>query len=187
MVVSHCLDTNLLVYAFSKAPRDAAKKRIARDWLSREDWGVTVQVLQEFYVNAVRAPHGLGHDDALALIEEIASSRPVAAIDIPLMRHALQLKSRYRISYWDAAAHPDARRAPDQLLLRRGEPRDPVRHLRIGPPGRAGARGGAAIGVAVRAGSAGRPRVAGGDVCGVRQMVTAHHTDANGLSTRTPP
>ena len=117
MAASHCLDTNLLVYAFSKAPRDAAKKRIARDWLSREDWGVTVQVLQEFYVNAVRAPHDLGHDDALALIEEIASSRPVATIDMPLMRHALQLKSRYRISYWDAAVVAGARRLGASVLV----------------------------------------------------------------------
>ena len=117
MLVSHCLDTNLLVYAFSKVSRDAAKKRIARDWLSREDWGVTVQVLQEFYVNAVRAPHDLGHDDALALIEEIASSRPVATIDMPLMRHALQLKSRYRISYWDAAVVAGARRLGASVLV----------------------------------------------------------------------
>src|SRR4051812_36871889 len=102
MPVAHCLDTNLLLYAFSKAPRDAAKTRIAREWINREDWGVTVQVLQEFYVNAVRAPSELVHEDALAMIEEIASSRPVVAIDVPLMRHALQLKSRYRISYWDA-------------------------------------------------------------------------------------
>ena len=117
MLVSHCLDTNLLVYAFSKVSRDAAKKRIARDWLSREDWGVTVQVLQEFYVNAVRAPHDLGHDDALALIEEIASSRPVATIDMPLMRHALQLKSRYRISYCDAAVVAGARRLGASVLV----------------------------------------------------------------------
>lgn len=68
MAVSHCLDTNVLVYAFSKAPRDAAKTRIARDWINREGWGVSVQVLQEFYVNAVRASHELSHDDALAMI-----------------------------------------------------------------------------------------------------------------------
>lgn len=102
MAVSHCLDTNVLVYAFSKAPRDAVKGRIARDWISREDWGVTMQVLQEFYVNAVRVPDALRHDDAPAMIEEIASSRPVAATDLPLMRHTLLLKSRYGIAYWDA-------------------------------------------------------------------------------------
>ena len=117
MAVSHCFDTNLLVYAFSKASRDAAKTRIARDWINREDWGVTVQVLQEFYVNAVRAPHELSHDDALAMIEEIASSRPVIAIDLPLVRHALQLKSRYGIAYWDAAVVAGAHRLGASVLV----------------------------------------------------------------------
>ena len=112
MAIRYRLDTNVLVYAFSKAPKDAAKMRLARDWIAREDWGVTVQVLQEFYVNAVRVPHELGHDDALAIIEEIAHSRPVAVIDLPLVRHALQLRvrgkevqalvQRYRISAPDA-------------------------------------------------------------------------------------
>ncbi len=114
---SHCLDTNVLLYAFSTAPRDAAKANIARDWISREDWGVPVQVLQEFYVNAVRAPGALSHDDALAMIEEIASSRPVAATDLPLMRHALQLKDRYGIAYWDAAVVAGARRLGASVLV----------------------------------------------------------------------
>ena len=114
---SHCLDTNVLLYAFSTAPRDAAKANIARDWISREDWGVPVQVLQEFYVNAVRAPGALSHDDALAMIEEIASSRPVAATDLPLMRHALQLKNRYGIAYWDAAVVAGARRLGASVLV----------------------------------------------------------------------
>jgi len=55
MAVAHCLDSNVLVYAFSKAPRDAAKARVAREWISREDWGASVQILQEFYVNAGQA------------------------------------------------------------------------------------------------------------------------------------
>lgn len=114
---SHCLDTNVLLYAFSKAPRDAAKAHIARDWINREDWGVPAQVLQEFYVNAVRAPGALGHDDALAMIEEIASSRPVAATDLPLLRHALQLKDRYGIAYWDAAVIAGARRLGASVLV----------------------------------------------------------------------
>lgn len=117
MAVKHCLDSNVLVYAFSKAPRDAAKARVAREWIAREDWGVTVQVLQEFYVNAVRTPHELGHDDALAMIEEIAGSRPVGVIDLSLMRHALQLKNRYRIAYWDAAVIAGARRLGASVLV----------------------------------------------------------------------
>ena len=116
-VPSHCLDTNVLLYAFSTAPRDMAKASIARDWISREDWGVPVQVLQEFYVNAVRTPGALSHDDALAMIEEIASSRPVAVTDLPLMRHALQLKDRYGIAYWDAAVVAGARRLGASVLV----------------------------------------------------------------------
>lgn len=117
MAVTHCLDSNILVYAFSKVPRDGAKARIAREWIAREDWGVTVQVLQEFYVNAVRTPHDLGHDDALAMIEEIADSRPVGVIDLPLMRHALQVRTRYRIAYWDAAVIAGARRLGASVLV----------------------------------------------------------------------
>ncbi len=117
MAVAHCLDTNVLVYAFSNAGRDAAKARIAREWINREDWGVTVQVLQEFYVNAIRAPHQLGHDEAVAMIEEIASSRPVIGGDLALMRLALQIKRRYGIAYWDAAIVAGARRMGAAVLV----------------------------------------------------------------------
>ena len=117
MAVAHCLDTNVLIYAFSSAGRDAAKARIAREWIDREDWGVTVQVLQEFYVNAVRAPHQLGHDEAVAMIEEIASSRPVVGADLTLMRLALQIKRRYGIAYWDAAVVAGARRLGATVLV----------------------------------------------------------------------
>lgn len=117
MAPVHCLDTNVLVYAFSRSARDAAKARIARQWIAREDWGLPVQVLQEFYVNAVRTPHELAHGDAVAIIEEIAASRPVAAADVPLIRHALQLKNRYGIAYWDAAVIAGARRLGATVLV----------------------------------------------------------------------
>jgi predicted nucleic acid-binding protein len=117
MAVAHCLDSNVLVYAFSKAPRDAAKARVAREWIAREDWGASVQILQEFYVNAVRKPNGLSHEDALAMVEEIAGSRQVISIDVPLMRHALQLKSRYGIAYWDAAVIAGAHRLGASTLV----------------------------------------------------------------------
>jgi len=117
MAVAHCFDSNVLVYAFSKAPRDAAKARVAREWISRGDWGASVQLLQEFYVNAVRKPNGLSHEDALAMVEEIAGSRPVIPIDVALMRHALQLKSRYGIAYWDAAVIAGAHRLGASTLV----------------------------------------------------------------------
>ena len=117
MDVPHCLDTNVLIYAFSGSSKQAAKTRIARDWIDRDDWGVTVQVLQEFYVNALRPRSDLGHDAALAIIEEIASSRPVVPIDLAVVRHALQIKSRYRIGYWDAAVIAGAHRLGASVLV----------------------------------------------------------------------
>jgi predicted nucleic acid-binding protein len=117
MAAAYCLDSNVLLYAFSTAPRDAAKARVAREWISREDWGTSVQILQEFYVNAIRKPNNLGHEDALAIVEEIAGSRQVISIDVPLMRHALQLKSRYGIAYWDAAVVAGAHRLDASTLV----------------------------------------------------------------------
>lgn len=117
MAIQHCLDSNVLVYAFSKVSRDAAKARIAHEWIARKDWGITVQVLQEFYVNATRSPQNLGHDDALAIVSEIAERRQVIPVDLSLMRHALQLRSRYRISYWDAAVLAGASRLGATVLV----------------------------------------------------------------------
>ena len=90
---------------------------LARALLENLDFGISVQVLQEFYVNAIRTPHELSHDDALAMIEEIADSRPVGVVDLPLLRHALQLKNRYRIAYWDAAVIAGARRLGASVLV----------------------------------------------------------------------
>jgi predicted nucleic acid-binding protein len=117
MAPVHCLDTNVLIYAFSSVGRDAAKSRIARGWIDREDWGVSVQVLQEFYVNAVRTPHQLGHDEAVAMIEEIASSRPVVGADLALVRLALQIKRRYGLAYWDAAVVAGTHRLGASVLV----------------------------------------------------------------------
>ena len=48
------LDTNILLYAISSAREEASKKRVARGLLARSDWGLSVQVLQEFYSAATR-------------------------------------------------------------------------------------------------------------------------------------
>jgi predicted nucleic acid-binding protein len=115
--ITHCLDTNVLLYAFSNAARDASKRRKAVELMERDDSGVSVQALQEFYVNVMRIASEFRHEDALAVIEEIASSRPVVAIDVALVRHALQLKGRYGISYLDAAIVAAARRLGAAVLV----------------------------------------------------------------------
>lgn len=44
------LDTNILLYTVSNVPEEEAKARRARDLLEDDDWTLSVQVLQEFYV-----------------------------------------------------------------------------------------------------------------------------------------
>ena len=52
--VAAFVDTNVLLYAASTAGDEAAKRLTARAILEREDLVLSVQVLQEFYVQAIR-------------------------------------------------------------------------------------------------------------------------------------
>ena len=47
-------DTNILLYAISRDPGEAPKARRANDLLATGDVGLSIQVLQEFYVQATR-------------------------------------------------------------------------------------------------------------------------------------
>jgi predicted nucleic acid-binding protein len=97
------VDTNILLYAISTAPEEAAKKQRAREILSQPDWGLSIQVLQEFYVNATRPPQpAMQHEDAEASLRQLLL-RPVADSNPALLLDALRLKARYQLSYWDAA------------------------------------------------------------------------------------
>lgn len=40
------VDTNILLYAISTAPEEAARKQRAREILAQPDWGLSIQVLQ---------------------------------------------------------------------------------------------------------------------------------------------
>lgn len=97
------LDTNILIYATSLADNHAAKRPAARSWVARTDWGVSSQVLMEFYANARQTRHGLLPTAPQAFVEHIAASRPVQAVDRELVLSALSLRNRYNLSHWDAA------------------------------------------------------------------------------------
>ena len=103
MAVASFLDTNVLLYALSTDPAESAKRDVARGLLARRDWGLSIQVLQEFYVNATRRPKpALGHDDAVAMIRNLLR-RPLVVNDGHLLLAALQWKERARLSFWDAS------------------------------------------------------------------------------------
>jgi predicted nucleic acid-binding protein len=104
------LDTNVLLHSISTNPNERIKRDIAQCLLSERDNALSVQVLQEFYVQATRPTRAaaLAHDIAVNLIQTWLRF-PVQSITIPLLRDALDLKARSGFSYWDAAIIAAAR------------------------------------------------------------------------------
>jgi predicted nucleic acid-binding protein len=104
------VDTNILLYAISTAVEERSKAEIALALLESDDLALSVQVLQEFYVQASRpAKTGrLSHEQASALIESWLRF-PVQEMTVGLMQAAMQSRQRYLMSYWDAAIIEAAR------------------------------------------------------------------------------
>ena len=103
MNTPYFLDTNILVYATSQAAVHAAKRGAARHWVGRDDWGLSTQVLMEFYAQARQPRHGLLPTAAQAFVQRIAARRPVVAVDKTIVLDALALRHSLYLSHWDAA------------------------------------------------------------------------------------
>jgi predicted nucleic acid-binding protein len=112
------VDTNVLLYSLSTAASEQAKARIAVEILQAQDLALSAQVLQEFYVQATRPTKAdrITHEQASALIEAYLRF-PVQETNVGLVRAALAAKSRYAISYWDAAIIEAARMLACDVLL----------------------------------------------------------------------
>lgn len=103
MTVECFIDTNVLVYAAAGRGPLEEKRRRSLELMDRENFGLSAQVLQEFYVTVVRKiEHALSPADAMAWVETLASF-PCIAVDSGLVKIAAVNSVRYRISYWDAA------------------------------------------------------------------------------------
>jgi predicted nucleic acid-binding protein len=103
MSVESFIDTNVLVYAVSSAPGEAAKKARALELVERADFGLSAQVLQELYVTVTRKiSNPLSPEAAVALIEELRKF-PMAPTDYPLVIAGIETSLRFGVSYWDGA------------------------------------------------------------------------------------
>ncbi len=104
------LDANVLVYAVSNAPAEADKKKRALELVARNDFGVSAQVLQEFYVTVTRKlKQPIPDEDALKFIRSL-SAFPLVPVDFALIERGAALSKRYQISYWDGAVIAAAER-----------------------------------------------------------------------------
>src|SRR5262249_38272164 len=106
----HFFDTNILIYSALSDPANRAKENVAITLLDRPDGAVSVQVLQEFYVQVTRPsrPVRLPHDVALDFIQGW-SRFPVQPMTLDLLQAAHELKTRTNFSYWDCAVIAAAR------------------------------------------------------------------------------
>ena len=97
-------DTNILLYAISRDPAEQDKAKRANDILADRDLALSVQVLQEFYVQATRVsrPDAIGHSQAVRLIESFRRF-PIQDVTSVIMMAALDARQRFQLSYWDAA------------------------------------------------------------------------------------
>ena len=98
--------------------RKEPKKEIALALLDGDDLALSVQVLQEFYVQATRTSKSgrLSHHEASSLIEAFARFR-VQETTLALVRASLDAKERFGISYWDAAIVEAARSLGCEAVL----------------------------------------------------------------------
>ena len=90
------VDTNILLYSLELDSGDSDKGEIARKILLSADLALSVQVLQEFYVQAThsRRPDALTDDFAVRLIEKWMRFR-IQDNTIAVLRDALEIKARY--------------------------------------------------------------------------------------------
>jgi predicted nucleic acid-binding protein len=111
------VDSNIFLYAANDA--DPRKQQVARDWraaLWKSRMGrVSFQVLNEFYVNAVRLKPAAS-DAARAEVRDLLSWKPVV-VDAALIERGWKLQDRYRLSFWDALIVAAAKTASCGFLL----------------------------------------------------------------------
>lgn len=103
-------DTNILLYAAEVDPEDGEKGAVAVSLMDREQGGLSVQVLQEFFTQATRPSRKqpLPIDAAMRFIESWRRF-PVQDLTIAIFDSALGIHLRHRFSYWDSAIIAAAR------------------------------------------------------------------------------
>jgi len=112
------VDTNVLLYAISRHPDELGKNVRANELLAGADVGLSVQVLQEFYVQATRSSRAdrLTHEQAAGLVQSFRRF-PVKDMGIGVMLAAISTCERFGISYWDAAILEAARAMGCEVVL----------------------------------------------------------------------
>ena len=117
MNAARFLDTNILDYAYdldAPAKRHVAVAIVEGGWTRPGLTAVSVQVLQELYVNLER--RGVPRDEATRIVADF-SDWPVVENTLDLLHAALDDQARFRISFWDALIVAAARESGASELV----------------------------------------------------------------------
>jgi predicted nucleic acid-binding protein len=104
MNLAQFLDTDILLYSISRDPSESRKRDRAVALLEEDTCALSIQVLQEFYVQATRAGRtdAIPHELAAGLIE--AWSRfPVQDMNMTVLKSTLRIRHAHGFSFWDSA------------------------------------------------------------------------------------
>jgi predicted nucleic acid-binding protein len=131
MKIECFLDTNILIYAALGRGLYETKRTIAHDLVVDSKFGISTQVLQEFYANVTRKTEiPLTPDEALEWIEGL-ELQDCVTVDQTLIKVAIGISQRYRINYWDGAILAAAERLGAEIVytedISHGQTYGPVR------------------------------------------------------------
>lgn len=112
------VDTDVLLDAVSRDETEREKAARANELLAGRDVALSVQVLQEFSVQATRESRRdpLTHEQAAKLVDSFLRF-PVQQITTAVLLAALATRQRFGISYWDAAILEAARALGCEVVL----------------------------------------------------------------------
>lgn len=98
------VDTNVLIYAHDQSAgikHERAKARLLELWENRNGC-ISVQVLQEFYVNVTRkVAKPLSSEAAAQIITDLSAWR-VHSPEVEDVLTAIHLQRQHKLSFWDA-------------------------------------------------------------------------------------
>ncbi len=94
------IDTNILIYAHdldAKEKHKLAKEKLTYLWNLKLPPSISIQVLQEFYVNLVKkeVPLKIARETVLSYLEW-----DVIQNDEGLLLEGIRIKERYNLSFW---------------------------------------------------------------------------------------
>jgi predicted nucleic acid-binding protein len=98
------VDTNILVYAHdvSAGIKHATAKNLIQDLWENKTGCLSIQVMQEFYVNVTqKVPNPMDYVNAIGIIRDLKYWK-VHEPKIEDVLNAVDIQQRYQISFWDA-------------------------------------------------------------------------------------